>query len=75
MLLLVFSDKGFKSQPYVCNGCHGLLIMSINLNNIAVLNINGTDYCFNIYGISKSDAVNLPLNADLTKKEEYYKNK
>ena len=43
----------FKFQPYVCNGYHNLLMMSINLNNIATLNINGADYCCNIYGISK----------------------
>ena len=36
-------DKGFKFQPYVCNRCHDLLMMPINLNSITVLNINGTD--------------------------------
>ena len=27
-------DKEFKFQTYVCNGCHDVLIMSINLNDI-----------------------------------------
>ena len=26
-------DKEFKFQAYVCNGCHDVLIMSINLIN------------------------------------------
>ena len=39
--------------------------MSINFNDVAILNINGADYCFNIYGISKSDAVKLLKNANL----------
>ena len=26
------SNKEFKFQPYVCNRCHNLLIMSINLS-------------------------------------------
>ena len=26
------------------NGCHDVLTMSMNLNNIAILNINGLDY-------------------------------
>ena len=26
-------DKEFKFQTYVCNGCHDVLIMSINLIN------------------------------------------
>ena len=44
---------------------HDLLIMSINFNDVAILNINGADYCFNLYGISKSDAVKLLQNANL----------
>ena len=34
-----FLDKGFKFQPYVYNECHDVLVMSKNLNNIAILNI------------------------------------
>ena len=33
--------------------------MSINLNDIVMLNNYGVDYRFNINGVSKSDAVNL----------------
>ena len=40
-----FLDKGFRSQPYVCNRCHYLLKMFLNLSDIAILNIKGTDYC------------------------------
>ena len=39
-----FADKGFKFQPYVCNGCHDLLMMSINFTDIAILNIGSIDY-------------------------------
>ena len=63
-----FFDKGFKFQRYIYNGCHGVLMMSINLNNIAILNINSVDYRCIINGISKGDALNLLKNADLTKK-------
>ena len=41
--IVISLDKGFKFQPYVCNGCHDKLLMSINLNNIAILNMNGAD--------------------------------
>ena len=40
--LLNFS---FQFQPNVCNKCHDLLMMSVDLNNIAVLSIKGSDYC------------------------------
>ena len=33
-------SKGFKFQPCVCNKCHDLL-MSINLSDIAILDIKG----------------------------------
>ena len=34
-----FLNKGSKFQPNVCNGCQDLLMMSMNLSDIAVLNI------------------------------------
>ena len=36
-----FLKKGFKSQPIVCNTCHDLLMMSMNLSN--VVNIKRSD--------------------------------
>ena len=39
-----FLHKGFRFQPYVCNGCHDVLTMSINLNDLAILNMRGADY-------------------------------
>ena len=39
-----FLNYNFKFQPNVCNGCHDLLMMSINLSNFAILNIKGSDY-------------------------------
>ena len=54
-----FHIKVIKFLRYVCNGCHDVLMMHINLNDIAILNISGTDYHCIIYGISKRKAVNL----------------
>ena len=34
-----FLNKGFKFQPNVCNRCHDLLIMSMNLSNIAIITV------------------------------------
>ena len=63
-----FLNKGFKFQPSVCNECHDLLMMSVNLSDTAILNINGSDYCCFISGISKNEAINFMQNLDLTKK-------
>ena len=51
-----FLGKGCKFQSYVFNGCLDVLMMSMNLSDIAILNINGADYCCIISGISKSEA-------------------
>ena len=41
----------------------------INLNDIAILNINGADYRCIINGISTSDVVNLLQKTDLTERK------
>ena len=63
-----FLDKGFKFQPNVWNRFHDLLMMSMNLSNIATLNMKGSDYCCIISRIRKSEAINLLQNTDLTEK-------
>ena len=68
MALLVLFRLGFKFQPYVSHKCHDLFIMSMNLTDIANLNIEGAHYCYIINRISKSEAINLLQNIDLTEK-------
>ena len=43
-------------------------MMSMNLSDIAILNIKIADYCFIISGIRKNEAINSMQNADLTEK-------
>ena len=59
-------DIGCNFQPNVCNGCHDLLMMSIYLSDFAILSIKCADYHCVINGISKSEAINLLQNIDLT---------
>ena len=40
----------------------------MNLNDIAILSIKGSDYCCIISLISKNQVINLMQNADLTEK-------
>ena len=63
-----FLNKGFKFQPNVCNRCHYLLMMSMNLSNAAILNIKRDDYCRIISKISKNETINLIQNVSLAKK-------
>ena len=50
-------DVAQKFQPYVCNGCHAVSMMTGELKNIAMLNVKGVDYRCMLWGISKNDAV------------------
>ena len=61
-----FLNYSFKFQPTVCSRCHDSLMMSMNLSDIAVLNIRGSVYRCIISLISKNEAINLMQNADLT---------
>ena len=57
--LSAFLYKGFKFLPNLCNGCHNVVMMFMNLNDMAILNILGVDYhCF-INRISKIVAMGL----------------
>ena len=42
--------------------------MSMNLSDIAILKIKNADYCCIITGISKSEAINLMQNINMTEK-------
>ena len=48
-------------------------MISMNLRDIATLNIKGSDYRLIISTISKNEATNVMQNADFTKKVEHYK--
>ena len=61
-----FLNYSFKFQPNVSNRCHDLLMMSMNLIDIAILNIKGSDCSFIISLISNNEAINLMQNADMT---------
>ena len=40
---LYFLNKGFKFKSKVSNRCYNLLMMSLNLSDIAILNIKGAN--------------------------------
>ena len=69
-----FLNKRFKFQTYVCNRCHDLLMMPMNLGNIAIVKIKNVVYGCIITGISKDEAIKLFQNIDLIEKAKLYKN-
>ena len=61
-----FLSYSVKFQPNLCNTCHDLLMMTVNLSDIAILRVKGSEYRCIISLISKNDAINLIKNANLT---------
>ena len=68
VIFVVFLNKGFKFKPYISNRSHVLIMMSMNLSDIAILKIKNIDYCCIITGISKNEAIQLLQSIDLTEK-------
>ena len=67
-----FFNHGFKFQDSVCNGCHVLTILSVNIGDIAIITIKNVDYRYIIHKNSKPEAINLLENTVLENCEYIY---
>ena len=54
-----FFHHGFKFQGSICNGCHDLKMLSVNISDIVIITIKNVEYRCIIHNISKSEAINL----------------
>ena len=66
--IIVFLDKGFKYEPYICNGCHDLMEKGMNFNDVGIVSVNGNDYGIHFWYISKKDTINIMNNSNLNEK-------
>ena len=64
-----FLDKNFSYGPYLCNGCYGMSLKAISMQNLVIINHNGNAYRVNFAFISKKDAFNLIKNAVIMHKK------
>ena len=68
MTLLVFLDKIFNYEPYLCNGCHDLMEKALNFNDVAIVCIKGNHYRIRFWFASKDDAISIINNSSLNGK-------
>ena len=47
-----FLDKGFKYEPYLCNGCHDLMQNALNFNDAAIASVKESDYGIHFWYMS-----------------------
>ena len=64
----------FKFQDSVCNECHDLTILSVNINDITIITDKNVDYRCIIHKISKSETINLLKNSVLENRGYILKN-
>ena len=68
-----FFNYGLKFQDSVCNGCHNLTMLIVNISDIAIITIKNVDYRCIIHNINKSEAINLLKKYVLENREYIYK--
>ena len=72
VIIGIFLDKGFKYEPYLCNGCHDLMQKTINFN-IPIVSTKGSDYRIHFWYTNKDDVINIMKNSNLNEKQmDYY---
>ena len=52
-----FFNHEFKFQNSVCNGCHDLMMLFLNIGDIVIIIVKGLDYHCITHGTSKSGAI------------------
>ena len=59
---------GFKHEPHLCNGCHGLMQKAVSFNDVAIVYVKGSAYRIHFWYVSKDDAINIMNNSSLIEK-------
>ena len=67
-----FVDKNFNYQPYLCHGCHDMMIKSVSFNDVAIVSVKGNAYRIHFCFMSKNDAINLLNNSVFSNKGVLY---
>ena len=63
-------DIGFTYEPYLWNGCHGLMQKAVSFDNIAIVYVKGNAYRNHFWYMSKNDAINIMNNSNVVDKME-----
>lgn len=66
-----FFNERFRFGP--AGGCHGILMMCIDINTLPVLNVYGVDFRSSITEVSKKEAITLLKMLLRVKKVAQYK--
>ena len=57
-----FKDIGFKYEPHLCNGFHGLTQKAISFNDVVIVYVKVSAYRIHFWYMSKDNAINIINN-------------
>ena len=63
-----YLDKGFKYEPYLCNGCCDSMQKVMDFNDAAIASVEGSDYRIHFWYMSKDNAISIIKNSNLNEK-------
>ena len=66
--IIVFLDKKFNYEPYLCNGCHDLMQKAMSFNDVAIVSVKVNDYRIHFWYMSKDEAISIMHNSSLNEK-------
>ena len=66
-----YLDKDFTYGPYLCDGCYNIMQKSIDLKNIAIVQIKKSAYRIYLLYMTKREAKKLMANSNLTDKKGF----
>ena len=64
-----FKGNGFKSEPYLCNGCHDLMQKAISFKDVAIIYVKESAYKIHFWYMSKDDAISIMNDSNLMDKK------
>ena len=64
-----FFNHQLKFQDFVCNGCHNLMMLCLNISDIAIIAVKGVNCCCILHGIKKPEAIDLLENSAIDHRE------
>ena len=67
-----FLDKGFKFEPYLCNGSHDLMQKAVNFNDVAIFSFKVSDYRIHFWYMRKNEAISITKNSDLNEESDFF---
>ena len=63
-----FKNIGFKYEPHICNGCHGLMQKAVSFKNIGLVYVKDSAYRIHFWYMSKDDTINIMNSSSLIDK-------